>query len=143
MLAYEGLEPGDPANCRMVFLARQLDDDTARPCGRCDICAGPWYPPPIPGGSTATGSGPDHGAGAAADRVSSLLDRVGVPIQPRAQWPQGLDRLGVVDESGKTPRGRIPTEHRDRKSTRLNSSHVASSYAVFCLKKKKKRLLAH
>src|SRR5690625_6546979 len=25
---------------------------------------------------------------------------------------------------------------RDRKSTRLNSSHVASSYAVFCLKKK-------
>src|SRR5207253_5407707 len=30
--------------------------------------------------------------------------------------------------------GRPP---RDRKSTRLNSSHVASSYAVFCLKKKK------
>src|SRR5437660_10621811 len=27
---------------------------------------------------------------------------------------------------------------RDRKSTRLNSSHVANSYAVFCLKKKKK-----
>src|SRR5690625_7065992 len=30
-------------------------------------------------------------------------------------------------------------EHRDRKSTRLNSSHVAISYAVFCLKKKKKQ----
>src|SRR5690625_6651509 len=29
---------------------------------------------------------------------------------------------------------------RDRKSTRLNSSHVAISYAVFCLKKKKKEL---
>src|SRR5690606_42010614 len=28
-------------------------------------------------------------------------------------------------------------EHLDRKSTRLNSSHVKSSYAVFCLKKKK------
>src|SRR5439155_12036025 len=27
----------------------------------------------------------------------------------------------------------------DRKSTRLNSSHVATSYAVFCLKKKKRR----
>src|SRR5439155_15496689 len=27
---------------------------------------------------------------------------------------------------------------RDRKSTRLNSSHVAISYAVFCLKKKKR-----
>src|SRR5690625_6925184 len=29
--------------------------------------------------------------------------------------------------------------YQDRKSTRLNSSHVAISYAVFCLKKKKKR----
>src|SRR5437660_6638838 len=29
--------------------------------------------------------------------------------------------------------------HLDRKSTRLNSSHVAISYAVFCLKKKTKR----
>src|SRR5436305_9252216 len=29
--------------------------------------------------------------------------------------------------------------HIDRKSTRLNSSHVRISYAVFCLKKKKKR----
>src|SRR5207253_9750613 len=37
------------------------------------------------------------------------------------------------------PRRRHPRLHvtsRDRKSTRLNSSHVASSYAVFCLKKK-------
>src|SRR5437870_10146026 len=30
-------------------------------------------------------------------------------------------------------------EREDRKSTRLNSSHVAISYAVFCLKKKKKK----
>src|SRR5690554_6958402 len=29
-----------------------------------------------------------------------------------------------------------PGEHEDRKSTRLNSSHVRISYAVFCLKKK-------
>src|SRR5690349_23661718 len=46
---------------------------------------------------------------------------------------------------------RIPSRHRDappivpeksgpdRKSTRLNSSHVEISYAVFCLKKKKKK----
>src|SRR2546429_357848 len=32
---------------------------------------------------------------------------------------------------------------KDRKSTRLNSSHGYISYAVFCLKKKKKELLAH
>src|SRR5207253_4370629 len=34
----------------------------------------------------------------------------------------------------------FPARFRDRKSTRLNSSHVAISYAVFCLKKKKKLL---
>src|SRR5437868_9752717 len=34
-------------------------------------------------------------------------------------------------------RGYVAT--RDRKSTRLNSSHVSISYAVFCLKKKKKK----
>src|SRR5260221_14695066 len=33
----------------------------------------------------------------------------------------------------------IGTGARDRKSTRLNSSHTVISYAVFCLKKKKKR----
>src|SRR5699024_11118002 len=33
--------------------------------------------------------------------------------------------------------GRIAFVKRDRKSTRLNSSHVSISYAVFCLKKKK------
>src|SRR5690625_212682 len=34
-------------------------------------------------------------------------------------------------------------EDRDRKSTRLNSSHVAISYAVFCLKKKTNNRLLH
>src|SRR3712207_6967232 len=33
-----------------------------------------------------------------------------------------------------------PAGRRDRKSTRLNSSHANISYAVFCLKKKKKHL---
>src|SRR2546430_11655440 len=34
--------------------------------------------------------------------------------------------------------GRVPFPNQDRKSTRLNSSHSQISYAVFCLKKKKK-----
>src|SRR5438045_7016291 len=33
----------------------------------------------------------------------------------------------------------LSTQRRDRKSTRLNSSHLGISYAVFCLKKKKKK----
>src|SRR5437870_11111592 len=36
-------------------------------------------------------------------------------------------------------RGGQLREQRDRKSTRLNSSHVAISYAVFCLKKKRNK----
>src|SRR3712207_7092446 len=36
--------------------------------------------------------------------------------------------------------GGVIGEVRDRKSTRLNSSHANISYAVFCLKKKKRRL---
>src|SRR2546427_5720336 len=37
-------------------------------------------------------------------------------------------------------RGRSGAASRDRKSTRLNSSHSQISYAVFCLKKKKKSI---
>src|SRR5690349_22044644 len=42
-----------------------------------------------------------------------------------------------TEESTADSPGNIPTG--DRKSTRLNSSHVEISYAVFCLKKKKKK----
>src|SRR5699024_11604797 len=34
-------------------------------------------------------------------------------------------------------------QSEDRKSTRLNSSHVSISYAVFCLKKKTKNIIEH
>src|SRR2546427_3706612 len=40
---------------------------------------------------------------------------------------------------GRRPRLRQGLGRRDRKSTRLNSSHSQISYAVFCLKKKKKK----
>src|SRR5947209_16930257 len=40
---------------------------------------------------------------------------------------------------GAVVRSQHPPEQRDRKSTRLNSSHANISYAVFCLKKKKKQ----
>src|SRR5690554_7276211 len=43
---------------------------------------------------------------------------------------------GIVVVLGAT--GRNTSSHEDRKSTRLNSSHVRISYDVFCLKKKKK-----
>src|SRR5438132_8240797 len=43
----------------------------------------------------------------------------------------------AADEGGQVAHGEARL-HRDRKSTRLNSSHTVISYAVFCLKKKKK-----
>src|SRR5690625_5589076 len=52
----------------------------------------------------------------------------------RAQW--GYEIPGCIDPG---PGCHVRTQRRsrlDRKSTRLNSSHVAISYAVFCLKKK-------
>src|SRR5690625_5475808 len=45
----------------------------------------------------------------------------------------------IIGEDGSFLNERVRCrEHGDRKSTRLNSSHVAISYAVFCLKKKTK-----
>ncbi len=85
MIEYEEL-----TTCRMEFLQRALDDDTAAPCGRCDNCAGAWFAASI--GEEAT------------DAASTALDRVGVPIEPRRQWPTGADKLGLP------LRGRIPAE---------------------------------
>src|SRR5256885_3595479 len=44
-----------------------------------------------------------------------------------------------TSRSGSRPRSPPTAWVRDRKSTRLNSSHLVISYAVFCLKKKKKQ----
>ncbi|GAA1912451.1 RecQ family ATP-dependent DNA helicase [Microbacterium aoyamense] len=76
MLDYEST-----AGCRMEFLQRALDDESAAPCGRCDNCVEAWYPTTV-----------DAGAATSAD---AALARVGVPIEPRAQWPTGADRLGM------------------------------------------------
>src|SRR3712207_7998938 len=51
-------------------------------------------------------------------------------------------RVETFDLALKVVRPRVAHEqpHQDRKSTRLNSSHANISYAVFCLKKKTKKL---
>jgi ATP-dependent DNA helicase RecQ len=87
MLAYQRA-----SGCRMRFLAEALDDPWAADCGRCDRCAGAWYPGSIPVAARRT----------AAERLA----RAGVEVAPRAQWPAGMDRLGVP------VRGRIPEPER-------------------------------
>jgi len=109
MLDYESLT-GGPAQCRMVFLAEQLDDTTAVPCGRCDVCAGPWYPAPDAPSTAAAGSAAGREDEA---RVAALLERVGVPVEPRATWPSGLDRLlGAGAPKGRIPEGERAAEGR-------------------------------
>src|SRR5699024_12276220 len=61
----------------------------------------------------------------------------------RAVRGGGRRREVAAAAAGTRPGGRVrralpggPGSHPDRKSTRLNSSHVSISYAVFCLKKK-------
>src|SRR5690606_39622573 len=48
--------------------------------------------------------------------------------------------IGSFERNGSTSQWMGVIAHSDRKSTRLNSSHVKISYAVFCLKKKKQQV---
>lgn len=71
--------------CRMEYLRAQLDDPTLDPasggCGRCDNCTG-----------EARTVAVDE---AALTRAREALERPGVVLPPRRQWPSGLARLDV------------------------------------------------
>src|SRR3712207_7056123 len=66
--------------------------------------------------------------------VTYIEQITGQPVQFLA-WPFGDYNAGAIEAAAAS--GIIG----DRKSTRLNSSHANISYAVFCLKKKKKKSL--
>ncbi|MFE0354253.1 RecQ family ATP-dependent DNA helicase [Streptomyces nigra] len=76
--------------CRMEFLRRQLDDEGAAPCGRCDNCAGTWADASV-SSETLTGAAKE-------------LDRPGVEIEPRRMWPTGMPALGI-ELKGRIPAG--------------------------------------
>jgi ATP-dependent DNA helicase RecQ len=76
--------------CRMEFLRRQLDDEGAAPCGRCDTCAGARFEASVPP--------------AALDAAKGELGRAGVEVEPRKMWPTGLPAVGV-DLKGRIPAG--------------------------------------
>ncbi|NEC69877.1 RecQ family ATP-dependent DNA helicase [Streptomyces sp. SID9727] len=77
--------------CRMEFLRRQLDDEEATACGRCDNCAGGRFDVAV--------------SDAALDTAKGELRRAGVEVEPRKMWPTGLASVGV-DLKGRIP----PTE---------------------------------
>ncbi|WP_052851378.1 RecQ family ATP-dependent DNA helicase [Streptomyces avicenniae] len=80
------------SRCRMEFLRRQLDDEGAAPCGRCDTCAGPWADPSV--------------SAEALTGAVKELDRPGVEVEPRRMWPTGMPALGVQ------LKGRIPADEQ-------------------------------
>jgi ATP-dependent DNA helicase RecQ len=88
MLDYQSTQ-----GCRMAFLRAQLDDpelaEGAR-CGRCDNCAGVRYSADV----DAT----------ALDSARDQLQRPGVELAPRKQWPSGMKKLGL-DVSGRIDDG--------------------------------------
>src|SRR5690625_5747523 len=106
------------------------------PLGCQPELGGPWVPAILPGRAVnrrrsralAAGSGVRFG------RVAELAEIGGALFQ------EGHDGLDVFRGAGEPGHGLFLGLDGvgDRKSTRLNSSHVAISYAVFCLKKKKK-----
>src|SRR2546426_5125162 len=60
--------------------------------------------------------------------------------QAHPAGPSSGNPWGSAQHRRRCPRVPHPVPRReDRKSTRLNSSHLVISYAVFCLKKKKKK----
>ena len=71
----------DTAGCRMEYITSVLDDETAHACGRCDNCAGRWFPAEIAEQATAA--------------AGQTLSRAGGVLESRLQWPSGMDRLGV------------------------------------------------
>src|SRR5438034_8024300 len=72
------------------------------------------------------------------------------PQAPKGCFSRANDVVPVERETAaadvRQRRAMLPvrrTTSLDRKSTRLNSSHTVISYAVFCLKKKKKKIQIH
>jgi ATP-dependent DNA helicase RecQ len=76
--------------CRLEYLRRQLDDEAATPCGRCDNCAGARFPLDV--------------SDAALQAAHAALGRPGVEIEPRRMWPTGLPAIGI-DLKGRIPAG--------------------------------------
>jgi ATP-dependent DNA helicase RecQ len=82
------IEYAETTACRMEFLRRCLDDPEAKPCGRCDSCAGPQFDAEV---------SPE-----ALSAAHAFLGRPGVEIAPKKLWPTGMEAVGVP------LRGRIP-----------------------------------
>src|SRR3712207_7733892 len=65
------------------------------------------------------------------------ISKRSTPLLNLSQCPEQEQTLQPMEMPNSDQKAHTRTYTRDRKSTRLNSSHANISYAVFCLKKKK------
>src|SRR2546427_8751138 len=70
--------------------------------------------------------------------IGHIMEYIQADIWVRFQRMQGNEVLFIGADDANGAPIMLAAEKADRKSTRLNSSHSQISYAVFCLKKKKK-----
>src|SRR6266496_2363732 len=114
-----------------MFAATSPHDDPASPRKRCLSRSRPGQPALASSTSPAT-----HDDSHAAPRRSVGITKRDPHLHLLVERPardRPVPDLGI--EAGEVPG--VAAAQADRKSTRLNSSHVEISYAVFCLKKKK------
>src|SRR6266566_8168442 len=78
-------------------------------------------------------------------RPSTQVSTISFVASAPVGAPLAISTLGSGARSSRAPATPSSTQRlwtgSDRKSTRLNSSHLVISYAVFCLKKKKKKII--
>src|SRR5690606_39457738 len=68
-----------------------------------------------------------------SEKPLDLLQRWHAPNRPGTRAAQPRSRIGKPQRAARVPPLQRPVDE-DRKSTRLNSRHVKTSYAVFCVK---------
>ena len=86
----------DTAGCRMEYITSVLDDETAHACGRCDNCAGQWFPADVAADATDAAGQTLSRAGGAAGAAAAVAQRHG----PAGRPGQGKDQAG----GGRCPR---------------------------------------
>src|SRR5437870_10486457 len=116
---------------RLAALGKRVQHLRQQSLAHLEQLVGSWLPPGL---LSQSEEGPNS-----RDRIYSLrrtffafLYQVLNPDCPCRELVRQVQALFGLQGQGPVDQG------TDRKSTRLNSSHVAISYAVFCLKKKKK-----
>src|SRR5438477_7030299 len=72
-------------------------------------------------------------------KLADAYNNRGLALRSLRRFKEALDSFGkAIEANPKLSSASLNLRsERDRKSTRLNSSHMSISYAVFCLKKKK------